>query len=135
MMQCTEVRFASLLSGGFTTVINPPEKKLANRTSVQWSISNFFTNKISQGRNWSVEKITYLALCGYIVQGVSTYRASAYGILNTLIMWSTQISLNNFQNIWSQCNWAARIAHRRSKPSWILRAHVGIWNLVMVSLL
>ena len=34
--QCTEVRFASLLSGGFTTmaVINPPEKKLANRTSV-----------------------------------------------------------------------------------------------------
>jgi hypothetical protein len=30
------VRFASLLSGGFTTmaVINPPEKKLANRTSV-----------------------------------------------------------------------------------------------------
>ena len=34
---CTEVRFASLLSGGFTTmaVINPPEKKLANRTSVR----------------------------------------------------------------------------------------------------
>ena len=33
-----EVRFASLLSGGFTTVavINSPEKKLANRTSVHW---------------------------------------------------------------------------------------------------
>ena len=33
---CTEVRFASLLSDGFTTmaVINPPEEKLANRTSV-----------------------------------------------------------------------------------------------------
>ena len=32
----TEVRFASLLSGGFTTmvVINPPERKLAKRTSV-----------------------------------------------------------------------------------------------------
>ena len=29
--QCTEVRFASFLSGGFTTiaVINPPERKLA----------------------------------------------------------------------------------------------------------
>ena len=42
--QCTEVRFASLLSGGFTTmaVINPPEKKLANRTSVHW---------LSQGPN------------------------------------------------------------------------------------
>ena len=38
LQQCTEVRFASLLSSGFTTmaVINPPEKNLANRTSVQW---------------------------------------------------------------------------------------------------
>ena len=36
--QCTEVRFASLLSGGFTSmaVINPPEKKLANRTSMKF---------------------------------------------------------------------------------------------------
>ena len=35
--QCTEVRFASFLSGGFTTmaVINPLERKLAKRTSVQ----------------------------------------------------------------------------------------------------
>ena len=35
--QRTEVRLASFLSGGFTTmaVINPPEKKLAKRTSVQ----------------------------------------------------------------------------------------------------
>ena len=35
--QCTEVRFASLLSGGFTTmaVINPPERKLAKRISVK----------------------------------------------------------------------------------------------------
>ena len=38
LTQCTEVRFASLLSGGFTTMelINPPGKKLANHTSVQW---------------------------------------------------------------------------------------------------
>jgi hypothetical protein len=37
--QCTEVRFASLLSSGFTAmaVINPLEKKMANRTSVQWT--------------------------------------------------------------------------------------------------
>ena len=35
--QCTEVRFASFLSGGFITaiVVNPPEMKLAKRTSVQ----------------------------------------------------------------------------------------------------
>ena len=35
-LHCTEVRFAGLLSGGFTTmaVINPHVKKLAKRTSV-----------------------------------------------------------------------------------------------------
>ena len=35
--QCTEVCFASFLSGGFITtiVVNPPERKLAERTSVQ----------------------------------------------------------------------------------------------------
>ena len=36
-VQCTEVRFASFLSGGFTTmaVINQPERKLAKRIFVQ----------------------------------------------------------------------------------------------------
>ena len=36
--QCTDVRFASFFSGGFITaiVVNPPERKLAKRTSVQW---------------------------------------------------------------------------------------------------
>ena len=36
---CTEVSFASFLSGGFTTmaVINPPEWKLAKGISVGWS--------------------------------------------------------------------------------------------------
>ena len=38
--QCTEVRFASFFSGGFTTmvVMNPPEKKLEKRTAVQCSV-------------------------------------------------------------------------------------------------
>ena len=41
---CTEVRFSSFFSGGFTTitVINPPERKLAKRTSVQWSGTYYF---------------------------------------------------------------------------------------------
>ena len=36
--QCTEVRFASLLSSGFITaiVVNLPEKKLGKRTSVHY---------------------------------------------------------------------------------------------------
>ena len=35
---CTEVRFASFLSGGFITamVVNPPERKLTKCTSVHW---------------------------------------------------------------------------------------------------
>ena len=48
----TEVRFASFLSGGFTTmaVMNPPEKKLEKRTSVQCSdlAKNRITEEISQ---------------------------------------------------------------------------------------
>ena len=37
----TEVRFASFFSGRFITaiIVNPPERRLAKRTSVQWSIS------------------------------------------------------------------------------------------------
>ena len=40
MYHCTEMRFASFLSGGFTTmaVINPPERKLERRTSVHCTI-------------------------------------------------------------------------------------------------
>ena len=43
--QCTEVRFASFLSGGFATiaVINPPERKLAKCTSVQFTELRFAT--------------------------------------------------------------------------------------------
>ena len=35
---CTEVRFSSFFSGGFITaiVVNPPERKLAKHTSVQF---------------------------------------------------------------------------------------------------
>ena len=37
-VECTEVCFVSFLSGEFTTmaVINPPEKKLAKSTSMDW---------------------------------------------------------------------------------------------------
>jgi len=36
-LQSTEMRFSSFFSGGFITaiVVNPPERKLAKRTSVQ----------------------------------------------------------------------------------------------------
>ena len=40
-LHCTEVHFASFLSGGFTAiaVINPPKSKLAKCTSVQCNVS------------------------------------------------------------------------------------------------
>ena len=49
----TEVRFASFLSGGFTTmaVINPPESKLAKRTSVQCTGFVFLFKMVVCGKN------------------------------------------------------------------------------------
>jgi hypothetical protein len=41
ILHCTEVRFASFLSGDFITmaVIDLPERKLAKRISVHWGTS------------------------------------------------------------------------------------------------
>ena len=41
---CTEVPFASFFSGGFITaiVVNPPERRLAKRTSVHWLVPGKF---------------------------------------------------------------------------------------------
>ena len=38
LLECTEVRYASSLSGGFITaiVVNPQERNLAKRTSMDW---------------------------------------------------------------------------------------------------
>ena len=46
--QSTEVHFASFLSCGFTTmaVINPLERKLAKRTSVQSTECRFLNKKV-----------------------------------------------------------------------------------------
>ena len=46
--QCTEVCFASWPSGGFTTmaVINPPESKLAKRTSVHCTAPHYELSKM-----------------------------------------------------------------------------------------
>ena len=51
-MYFTEVCFASFLSGGFTTVavINPPERKLAKRTSVHCFILNL------SGNDWTIRR-------------------------------------------------------------------------------
>ena len=44
LAHCAEVRFASFLSGGFITaiVVNPPERKLVKRTSVQFRLITMF---------------------------------------------------------------------------------------------
>jgi hypothetical protein len=48
LTHCTKVRFASFQSGGFITVlvVNPPESKLAKRTSVHCAkFAYFFINR------------------------------------------------------------------------------------------
>ena len=53
-MHCTEVRFVSFLSGGFTTmtVINLPERKLAKRTSMKCMSSFICIQKICEISMW-----------------------------------------------------------------------------------
>ena len=55
-VQCTEVRFASFLSGGFTTmaVINPTIRKMTKRTSVQWCV---FPKYLWQSMDWQMEAV------------------------------------------------------------------------------
>ena len=54
-VHCTEVRFASFVSGEFTTVaaINPSERKMAKRTSVHcvdFFVLNLVYNQILSGK-------------------------------------------------------------------------------------
>ena len=65
--QCTEVHFASFLSGRFITaiVVNPPEKKLAKHTSMQCTAMwchidknhKYKTNLISSLPIWSTSSV------------------------------------------------------------------------------
>ena len=49
------MHFVSFFSGGFITaiVVNPPERKLAKRTSVHWEKSKWFSDR---NLNWSSEQ-------------------------------------------------------------------------------
>ena len=60
--QCTEVRFASLLSGGFTTmtVINPLDRKLANPTSCVQSPSHTSSIRNIMQENYEATSIMEL---------------------------------------------------------------------------
>ena len=61
--QCTEVHFSSFFSGGFITaiIVNPPERKLAKRTSLQcWTIGAIFT--FGRSRIFGPEKLRPLAV-------------------------------------------------------------------------
>jgi hypothetical protein len=54
-VQCTKVRFASFLSGGFIAaiVVNPPERKLANAPLWNYTVRLFI--------------LIYSALCAYSI--------------------------------------------------------------------
>ena len=63
---CTDVRFASFLSSGFTTmaVIISPERKLAKRTSVNWSkmALKLYSHLLQKLRNKSSKTANFLSL-------------------------------------------------------------------------
>ena len=55
-VQCTQVRFASFLSGGVSTmaVINLPERKLPKRTSVHYTTGWIWENNFAKIMNIKV---------------------------------------------------------------------------------
>ena len=57
--QCTEVRFASFFSGGFITaiVVNPLERRLTKRTSVQSTAGNYYPKSYVGGFFASIESL------------------------------------------------------------------------------
>ena len=67
---CTEVRFASFRSDGIINaiIVNPPERKLAKRTSVKWVSENQVSREIpifeccmpSSIYSWSIEPLSLL---------------------------------------------------------------------------
>ena len=60
--QCTEVCFASFLSGGFITVIvaNPTDRKKAKRTSVQCPKSTGFDNSCKKEKKNENNRFQFL---------------------------------------------------------------------------
>ena len=104
-LHCTDVRFANPLSAGFTTVavINPPENKLENRTSVHWKKVNY-PNKVVQGTFCSVYTIAFTStfdiyfLCFYQKKKTylrikwESYKYIFIGLEFQHKLWSTQMS-------------------------------------------
>ena len=64
--QCTEMHFVNFFSSGFITaiIVNPPERKLAKCTSVQWVLYNLFCYHLLILDR--IESTTYLAGQVYI---------------------------------------------------------------------
>ena len=65
--QCTEMRFASFLSGGFITaiVVNPPERKLAKRTSVQCAGGGISHCSPGSASPCLLKNSAFAGLCGH----------------------------------------------------------------------
>ena len=76
--QCSEVRFARFLSAGFTTmaVLNPPERKLAKRTSV-YCTASFYNRYLHKVKSWSSE--------GNLISSQHTLRSQIEGYTRLLI--------------------------------------------------
>ena len=79
--QCTKVRFASFLSGGFINaiVVNPPERKLVKRTFVHCAMrEHMWSQVLSESqqcfiRMWQYRLAQFLLIWGIIGHVVSSY--------------------------------------------------------------
>ena len=82
LTHCTEVHFASFLSGGFTSmaVINSPERKLAKHTSVQCTAKDWYSgHSESTGRKTATSH-----LCAIMYYVFFLYKI--FGLPQTLVI-------------------------------------------------
>ena len=100
--QCTEVRFASFLSGGFTTIAvrNPLERKLAKCTSVPWLA---YVICICY-KDWKIDDIFAAGLWVWFTilwytQSQRDYNSTLVGTPSEKLEWKYS-ELSNFHKIW-----------------------------------
>ena len=114
---CTEVHFASLLSGEFTTmaVINPPERKLAKRISVWFVIG------------WKICKRSEFHCVSSAHQNNSRNFLLFFIPSKRVFVWESKNSKRKCQN--DHLSWSKKPKHFRKKTN-TKKAIQNLWNKI-----
>ena len=100
---CTEVRFVSFFSGGFTTmaVANPMERKLAKRISVHWCMTARQKLCLSTGNNICIMTVKHykavLSIVTIFLEGQSFYIALKH-------RYTTTLEETKWSQLYTNCN-------------------------------